>query len=79
MDVVKEPENKVMDILKKHPEPELIFDIDRVNYISSAGLRLFLKIAKHHFAYEPETLKHSLDHCAKRIADFLLGLDSLSI
>ena len=45
-DTVNEFEKEVRDILEEHQEPVLIFDMERLEYISSAGLRLFLKFSK---------------------------------
>ena len=46
VDSVKEVEKEILGILEEHQEPILIFDLERVEYVSSAGLRLFLKLAK---------------------------------
>ena len=45
-DTVNEFEKEILNILEEHHEPVLIFDMERLEYISSAGLRLFLKLAK---------------------------------
>ena len=45
-DTVKEVEQEIMKIIEEHQEPVLILDLERLDYISSAGLRLFLKLAK---------------------------------
>ena len=45
-DTVKAVEQEIMKIIEEHPEPVLVFDLERLVYISSAGLRLFLKLAK---------------------------------
>ena len=45
-DTVNEFEKEILNILEEHHEPVLIFDMERLEYISSAGLRLFLKFAK---------------------------------
>ena len=45
-DTVTDVEKDIRDLLEIHHEPVLVFDLERVEYISSAGLRLFLKFAK---------------------------------
>ena len=45
-DTVNDVEKDIRDLLEIHHEPVLVFDLERVEYISSAGLRLFLKFAK---------------------------------
>ena len=45
-DTVKEVEQEIMKIIEEHKEPVLVLDLEKVEYISSAGLRLILNLAK---------------------------------
>ena len=41
-----EKEKEIFGILSDHPEQELVFDAEKLEYISSAGLRILMKIRK---------------------------------
>ena len=41
-------ECEVLDVVKEHPDDEIIFDLQELEYISSSGLRMLLKAQKKH-------------------------------
>lgn len=39
-------EREIMDIMAQHPEADLVLDGEALEYISSAGLRVLMKLRK---------------------------------
>ena len=48
MDSVTAPEaeEKIMGLRKEYPEGKVILDAEKLHYVSSSGLRVFLKLCK---------------------------------